>query len=289
MQKKILVIGGTGTLGEPVARRLKSNGFQVRIFTRSIEKARAHFGTEYQLAGGDVEDSSDMELALQGCQGVHISLDGGADPDLERRAAENTAREARKIGVERITYLSGASVCEENCWFPGTRARFQAEQALQSSGIPYTVFRAHFFMETLPRFIRGRLALHIGKHPFPYYWVAAEDYAGMVARAYAIHKCADKILYVCGPQALTMHQALQIFCRIVHPEAHHANLSIGVASFLARLGRRKDLRAVLPFFDYCEKVKVILSGSPVEANTLLGAPGMTLEEWSNQQIGVNKQ
>ena len=280
MRSSILVVGASGMLGAPVARQLRADGWPVRVLTRSPERARARLGDGYELVTGDVERPVTLVKALQGCQGVHISLDGKADPDLERRGAEAVVQAAQKAGVERITYLSGASVCEENCWYPGTKAKYDAERALIGSGIAHTIFRAHYFMETLPNFVRGRLALVIGRHPHPYPWVAAEDYARMVARAYAMPEAANKILYICGPQALTMRQALGIFCRAAHPEARLAPFPIPLAVIVARLGSRRDLQAALPFFRYCEQVRIILSGSPEEANCLLGAPQTTLEEWS---------
>jgi uncharacterized protein YbjT (DUF2867 family) len=283
MIETILVIGATGRLGEPVARQLISDGYGVRALTRSADKARARFGQACEIATGDVDDVASLEAALQGCQAAHINLHGAFDADLERRGAENLAQATRKTGLERITYLSGASVCAENCWYEGTRARFQAEQAICSSGIPYTIFRAHFFMETLHNLVHGKLALEIGRHPHSYPWVAASDYARMVARAYAVPEAVDKTLYVCGPEELSMHRALQIFCRIAHPQARQVFVPIWMASTLAFLGRRRELQDALPFFRYCERVKIILSGSPQEANALLGAPTTTLEAWSRAQ------
>ena len=98
MSTKVLVIGGTGMLGAPVARRLRTDGYQVRIFTRNPDKAQAKFGAEYEAVAGDVEDRSALLAALQGCQAVHVNLDGGLDPDLERRGAENVARAAARNG-----------------------------------------------------------------------------------------------------------------------------------------------------------------------------------------------
>ena len=132
MTQSMLVIGGTGMLGEPVARRLCADGHPVRIFTRSLEKTRARFGAEYEVVAGDVEDLPSLQTALQGCQGVHINLDGGLDPDLERRGAENVARAAAKAGVQRLTYLSGTSVTQANSWYAGTKAKFEADA--QASG-----------------------------------------------------------------------------------------------------------------------------------------------------------
>lgn len=283
MSQKILVIGATGMLGEPVAYQFRSHGFDVRVLTRSPEKARARFGSQFEVVAGDVEDSKTLMPALMGCQGVHINLHGLADPDLERRGAEEVGRLAVKAGIERITYISGASVCEENCWFASTRARFEAEKALQASGVPYTIFRCHYFMETLHNFAKDGMLLHIGKHPHPYHWVAAADFARMVAKAYTIPEAANKVLYVCGPQALTMHQAIEIFGGIVYPKRRVTDLPIWMARMIAYLGKRRELQDALPFFEYCQRVKIILSGSPEEANMLLGAPETTVEVWSRQQ------
>lgn len=219
---------------------------------------------------------------MQGCHGVHINLQGGFDYDLERRGAENVSRVASRLGLQRITYTSGGSVCEENCWYAGTRAKFQAEAAIQASGVPYTIFRDNYFMETLHKLVRGKLALHIGQHPTPYSWIAADDYARMVSKAYATPEAANKVLYVCGPEALTMRQALQIFCRIAHPEARLVHLSIHMATIIAKLGNRQELQAALPFIRYCETVK--FSEYPAEANMLLGAPTTMLEMWSQRQV-----
>jgi uncharacterized protein YbjT (DUF2867 family) len=48
VQKKILVLGGTGMLGQPVARRLKEDGCQVRLLVRDVEKARKLFDESFE-------------------------------------------------------------------------------------------------------------------------------------------------------------------------------------------------------------------------------------------------
>ena len=64
MTQSILVVGGTGMLGEPVARQLCAAGHHVRIFTRSAEKAAARFGADYEIVAGDVEDRAALASAL---------------------------------------------------------------------------------------------------------------------------------------------------------------------------------------------------------------------------------
>jgi uncharacterized protein YbjT (DUF2867 family) len=185
-------------------------------------------------------------------------------------------------GLERVGYLSGASTRAENCWFPGTKAKFEAEAALRAAPVAHTIFKATWFMEALDNFVRTlggkKRALHIGKHPFAYHWVAAADYARMVAAAYALPAAANKSLFIYGPQALTMRQALATYCRIAHPDAAFTFMPIWAASLFARLGRRAELQAALPFFRYMETVSE--GGDPGEAWALLGEPQITLEAWS---------
>ena len=102
MDQKILVIGGTGMLGEPVARQLQTAGFGVRVLTRRPQKARALFPAPFEVVAGDVDDPPSLAAGLAGCKGVHINLHGLFDPDLERRGAEAVARAACQAGVQRI-------------------------------------------------------------------------------------------------------------------------------------------------------------------------------------------
>jgi nucleoside-diphosphate-sugar epimerase len=52
-ERRILVLGGTGLLGAPVARRLRADGFAVRVLSRDPEKARRMFGPSIEVVAGD--------------------------------------------------------------------------------------------------------------------------------------------------------------------------------------------------------------------------------------------
>jgi nucleoside-diphosphate-sugar epimerase len=45
-ENTILVGGGTGTLGEQVARQLLRDGFEVRVLARDVERARTLLGPD---------------------------------------------------------------------------------------------------------------------------------------------------------------------------------------------------------------------------------------------------
>ncbi len=94
MQKSILVIGGTGMLGQPVSLCLKESGFRVRIMTRDHQKARKMFDDSFEIFAGDPTDPICLEEALDGCSGVHISL----PTEVEQQVAETVAKLAPRHG-----------------------------------------------------------------------------------------------------------------------------------------------------------------------------------------------
>lgn len=278
---KILVIGATGLAGLPVAKQLAAEGHQVRVMSRNPETARSKFDASFEIVHGDVEDTASLSTALKNCQGVHINLDGKSDPDLERRGVENIVRYAKENELQMITYLSGATVTEKNSWYPGTQAKLQAEAAIRSSGIAYAIFKSTFFMETLPRFVRGGRASIIGTQPNRWHWVAVEDYACLVAKIYSMPDI-KKTFHVHGPQALKMQEALQQCYEIIQPGMKVVALPFWVAGMLAALSRDTDLQSIIPFFRYTEKAAEI--GSADETNSLLGKPTTTLTDWAKSQV-----
>ena len=280
--KTILVIGGTGMLGQPVVHILDYFCFPVKILTRSLDKAEKIFGKHFEIVKADISDYESLKNALDGCYGVHINLKGGPKPkDFDRVEHLGTAaiiRAAKEMGVKKVTYLSGCSVARERCGHAMNKSKYNAEQVIINSGLEYSIFRATWFMESLPLFIRGSQATVMGKQPHKLHWLAAEDYAKMVAKSYLQKEASNKIFTVFGPEEYTMKEALQIFCEIINPEIKVSNVPIGVLSFIAVIAFSKQLKEALPVMKYFEKTGEY--GDPSEADELLGNPQITLEEWS---------
>ncbi|MGB9633155.1 MAG: SDR family oxidoreductase [Chloroflexaceae bacterium] len=112
----VLVIGATGMLGAPVAEALRSAGHSVRVMSRDPQRARARLGEAFTYIAGDVEDAASLDAALTDCDAVHINLNGGADLDLERRGVQHIVHAARKAGVQRVSYISGAPAITLEAW-----------------------------------------------------------------------------------------------------------------------------------------------------------------------------
>jgi uncharacterized protein YbjT (DUF2867 family) len=285
MDKRILVLGGTGMLGEPSARRLQEDGFRVRLLARDVEKTSLRFGDDFEIVPGDVADPDSLERGMDGCQGVLISVGGPVD----QLSAENVAALASRLGLEHIIYLSGCTVAEENCWYSMTAQKMNAENAIRACGSPYTILRPTWPMEQLPRFVRGGQATVIGVLPEPWHWFAATDLARMVSNAFVSEGVLEKCLYIHGPEAIPMKEALERYCRVFHPEIETVSvLPIDAARAVAESTGNDLLKMAAEMMAYFQKVGE--PGDPSEANRLLGAPTITLDDWlERRQQAENRE
>jgi uncharacterized protein YbjT (DUF2867 family) len=276
---KILVLGATGMLGAPVAHSLRGSGVQVRVLARDPQKAQAVLGDGFEIVLGDVTDRASLAQALEGCDGVHVSIAGPA----ELPAAQQVAGLAPNAGVRRITYISGATAFEQNRWFPMTAAKLDAEAAIRACGVDYTILAPTWPMEQLPRLARGGQPALVGDKPISWSWFAADDLGRMVAQAYQSPEATGKKLWVHGPQAISMKEALERYCRAFHPEVQEVPvMPVAVARSVAQSSGNQMLGMFAELMAYFEQVGEM--GDPAEANRLLGAPATTLGAWIGQRM-----
>lgn len=274
----ILVLGGTGTIGQPVVCRLQECGYQVRVLSRTPSRAQGLFDEAVEVVGGDVLIPCDLQAALGGgCDGLHISIATANEGACVRQILKSAAA----CGVRHITYVSGTSVREENSWFPPIQEKLTAEQALQESGIPFTILRPTWFMEMIPNFTRHGRPTLIGKHPPVFRWIAAEDFARMVVNAY-LRGADNRTLTIHGPEALSLADALERYRAAIRPDLGSTiRVPFWLAKALAALTRNEDLKYVSRLLAYFGKVGE--PGDPTEANQLLGSPAITVDAWLADQ------
>ncbi len=214
MPEKILIIGGTGMLGAPVARALNGAGHQVAILARDPEKAAEQFPEGFEIRHGNVLVPESLTTAMADCEGVHINLSG----PFEQIGVEQSVAAAQASGIRRITLISGISAHPRNHWSKYARRKLLGEAAVRESGIPWTIFRPTWFMEALAGFVRRGKARMIGYQPHELHWLAAEDYARIVAQAWQLEEAHNHCFRLLGPEGLTMDSALAMYCAALHPE-----------------------------------------------------------------------
>jgi uncharacterized protein YbjT (DUF2867 family) len=271
---KVLVIGASGMLAKPVIKHLDSAGFQLRLFSRSVNQTM--FEKEYEIVRGDVYNHFHLDKAIDGCDAIHISISTENDAEATKAIVDI----AMQKGIKLISAITGCTVSEENRWFPMIENKYEEEKYIINSGIPYLIFRPTWFFESLDLMIRDGKAMVLGKQPIPNHWVAADDYARMVVNAYLKPEAKNKIFFVLGPQQYLMRDLLEMYCKSHHPEIMKVSaVPFWMVRTIAMVTGNKELKSAVSLFAYFEKVKEL--GNPDEANNLLGKPEMTFEKWLN--------
>lgn len=141
----ILVTGATGRQGGAAARHLLEKGWRVRAFTRDPQSAAANAlrGLGAEVVQGDYEDAASLKAALQGAYGV-FSMQASRD---EVRQGKQIADEA-KAAVQHFVYASVQSA-DSLARVNGDGNKWEIEQYIASLGLPATILRPSFFMDTL--------------------------------------------------------------------------------------------------------------------------------------------
>ncbi len=275
---RILIIGGTGLLGIPVALKLKESGYIVRILARNVDKARKLFPDEIEIMNGNIYYSGSLKHAMKNCQGVHINLSG----EEELIGVRKIVRAAQRSDIERITYISGTSVAQENTWAPVINRKYYAEEAIRESGIDYTIFCPTWFMEVIPKYIRDRKAVVFGKQPDLYHFIASDDYARMVATSYGTDRAINKRFIIHGPEGILFKDAVKKYTEVKHPDISKViNMPYWLATIISIIKQRPEMKAISDWMKAFEKAGEL--GNPSEADEILGAPEITLEKWLNRE------
>ena len=152
---------------------------------------------------------------------------------------------------------------------------------MKSSGVPYTIFRCSWFMDSLPLFVQGRSMPLIGRQTHPLHWVAAEDYARMLSRSYQDDAALHKELYIFGPEAFTMREAMECYIQTAAVGVKIAPMSTRMLALMGTLTFNAEWAGMADLMRHYERWGE--DGSPEEANRLLGAPATRLQEWCRKR------
>lgn len=170
-------MGASGLVAQETIKAFDNAGFQLKLFSRSIT---ANKYPNQEIVKGDVFNDNDLGLAIKDCDAIHITL-GQLD---EFAAVQRIVNAAKKNNIKLISYVSGATVCNENTWMPFIDAKYKSEQLIKASGISYMIFRPTWFMESLALMIQGGKANVMGKQPLKIRWIASEDFGNRLVNAY---------------------------------------------------------------------------------------------------------
>ena len=139
---KVLVIGGTGTVGSAVVSELLARGHEPRVMTRSADKARQlPPGAAHVVA--DLESPSTLPAAFSGVDAAFLLAPVARNETAQALSAVAAARAAR---LGHLVYLSvmmppGSQV------IPHFASKVPVEKAVQASGLAWTILQPNNFFQ----------------------------------------------------------------------------------------------------------------------------------------------
>jgi len=149
MTSRVLVTGGTGTLGRQVVPRLREAGCDVRVLSRRARAAAD--GVEYVT--GDLATGDGIQAAVDGA-GIIVHCAGSAkgDEDKARNLTWAALRSGAPhlvnisvVGADRIPVTSGL----DRVMFGYFASKLAAERVVAGSGLPATTLRATQFYDLI--------------------------------------------------------------------------------------------------------------------------------------------
>jgi uncharacterized protein YbjT (DUF2867 family) len=139
---KVLVTGGTGTVGSLVVSELLQRDAQVRALVRK-QSASEKLPEQVEVAVGDLMDPVSVEKALAGVDALFL-LNAVAPDELTQGLIALGL--AKKIKLKRVVYHS-VFQADKFPDVPHFASKVVIEHALQVSGLPFTIIRPSYFFQ----------------------------------------------------------------------------------------------------------------------------------------------
>jgi uncharacterized protein YbjT (DUF2867 family) len=233
----ILVTGASGFVGGHVVHALRAAQKDVRALVRDRRKGRRLEAWGATLVDGDMTDAGSLRRAVEGCDTVvHlVAIRQGREEKFRHVMVDGTRNllaAAREAGVRRFVHMSalGTSEATKNL-VPYYGAKWDCEQLVEESGIPYVIFRPSFVFAhdggILPTFAKlARFApvtpvIGTGRQRIQPIW--ADDVAEYFSRAVDLDAATARTFELGGPDVVSWNEfwdRLKRVRRIRRPSVH---------------------------------------------------------------------
>jgi uncharacterized protein YbjT (DUF2867 family) len=238
----ITVLGSTGTIGSELVRLLSDAGAATRAVFRDPEKIQSLPGIVWMQA--DLRDSRALEPALAGT--TRLFLLSGNEPGFGKLQID-VLRAAESLGAQHVVKLSalGASAHSKSGI---ALEHYEVEQALEKTGMTWTILRPHSFMQNWLGDIatsvreRGMIEAPIGDGRVPY--IDTRDIAAVAAEALLhpdVH--AGHRYFLTGGEAVGFSDVAATISDVIGKAVNYRPISMDEAR--ARLEKRGTPRPMI--------------------------------------------
>jgi uncharacterized protein YbjT (DUF2867 family) len=275
---RILVIGGTGTIGRQVLSQLAAKGEQVRALARNPDAA--HLPVQVEVMRGDLTLPETLDACLDGIDTVFLVWTAPATAVVP--ALERITKQAR-----RIVFLS-APIKTQHPLFQQPnllRTMFeQIERLIESSGRHWTFVRPGMFAANALSWWAPQIrASDVVRWPYlaaPTAPIDERDIAAVAVRALCEDGHAGAEYVLTGPQSLSQLEQISKIGSVI-------GRSLRIEEMTPDEARRELLRiGPLPAVNMLLSAWAAAVGQPAHVTStvaeITGRPARTLVEWTTQ-------
>lgn len=227
----ILVTGGAGFIGSHIIDELLADGMHRVVCVSRHAQAKNQWGKRVEMRWGDVLDADSLEAASKGVDAVIHCVQFPNHPienprrgwtyiEIDGHGTERMVAAAKKNGVKRFVYLSGAGTSpgKPQPWF---RAKVMAENAIRVSGMEFVILRPSWIYgpedRSLNKFLSFAKLLPfvpvIGNGKTKVQPISVFDVAKVAAKAATRVEAIGRVFELGGPQSLTMDEIIRTALR----------------------------------------------------------------------------
>jgi len=238
---RIVVTGGTGFIGREVVERLLESGDDELVVT-TRHPDQDPWGGRVRLVQAYAGDHVSLGKAFMGADVVVHAIQFPNHPvedpskgrtylEVDGRGTTLAAQTAKKLGVRRFVYLSGAGAGQgrPQPWF---RAKDMAEAAIVGTGMEHVLLRPSWIYgprdRSMNRFVffcrRLPVVPVIGNGRTPVLPIAVKDVARCVVESARRADATARTLDLGGPQRMTMDEVIRTIQGVLgrrRPLLHH--------------------------------------------------------------------
>ncbi len=245
----ILVTGANGFVGSHLVKRLRQEGLKVRAVVRTSAKAQALADLGAEVVSGDINDPPSLTAAAAGTDrvihlvGIIQEAPGVTFTGVHVEGTRNLLEASKKAGVRHFVYQSalGARPDAKSRYH---RTKWEAEQLVKESGVPFTILRpsliygpGDLFTIRLSEMIRLSPVLPvIGSGRSKVQPISIEDVASCIVKILAGGPHLGKTYEIGGPEQLTYEEVTKDIAGVLgvkRPTVHLPMFFIGPMAKLA--------------------------------------------------------
>jgi uncharacterized protein YbjT (DUF2867 family) len=223
----ILVTGATGTVGSEVVKQLSAKGETIKAAARSANNNTFGNLRGVQVVQLDYNNPETLAAAFKGVDKLFLLT------PPQSSTLDFTSKLVSQAKNARVKYIVKQSVigAEAEPGITPIRLHRQAEKVMEESGIPFTFFRANFFMQNFVNFfghsIKTQGAFYAPAGDAKVSFVDVRDIASVAVQALITNdgKHKGKAYDITGGEALSYGQAAELLSKQVGKKVNYVNIS----------------------------------------------------------------